>query len=227
MVAAVPEGLPALATLAQVAAARRLAGNNALVRNPRALEALGRVDQICFDKTGTLTQNSISMVLVSDGSRRTATRRADDVRPVRPRCGDPGDSGGQRQRRASPCHRPGHHRRCRPGSRRRHRRRRRLEADRRDPVRIPPGLPRRHRQRSWWQADDLGQGSARGRAAAVRSAGAGWLGHATRQAGARGPARRGRSAAVDEGCGCSRSPKSIVAATTELDPDSLAGAISN
>ncbi len=69
MVAAVPEGLPALATLSQVAAARRLARNNALVRNPRALEALGRVDQICFDKTGTLTENSISLVLVSiDGT---------------------------------------------------------------------------------------------------------------------------------------------------------------
>jgi cation-transporting ATPase I len=65
MVAAVPEGLPALATLSQVAAARRLADKNALVRNPRALEALGRVDQMCFDKTGTLTENSISLVLVS------------------------------------------------------------------------------------------------------------------------------------------------------------------
>ncbi len=65
MVAAVPEGLPALATLAQVASARRLAGKNALVRNPRAIEAIGRVDQVCFDKTGTLTQNAISLVLVS------------------------------------------------------------------------------------------------------------------------------------------------------------------
>ena len=65
MVAAVPEGLPALATLSQVAAARRLADKSALVRNPRALEALGRVDQMCFDKTGTLTENSISLVLVS------------------------------------------------------------------------------------------------------------------------------------------------------------------
>jgi len=51
MVAAVPEGLPTLATITQVAAARRLASRNALVRNPRALEALGRVDQVCFDKT--------------------------------------------------------------------------------------------------------------------------------------------------------------------------------
>ncbi len=67
MVAAIPEGLPALATLAQVAAARRLASRNALVRNPRAIEALGRVNQICFDKTGTLTQGTMSLVSVSDG----------------------------------------------------------------------------------------------------------------------------------------------------------------
>ncbi len=67
MVAAVPEGLPTLATIAQIASARRLAARGALVRNPRALEALGRVDQICFDKTGTLTQNSISLVSIFVG----------------------------------------------------------------------------------------------------------------------------------------------------------------
>jgi cation-transporting ATPase I len=67
IVAAVPEGLPALATLAQVASARRLASRNALVRNPRAIEALGRVDQVCFDKTGTLTEGKISLAAVSDG----------------------------------------------------------------------------------------------------------------------------------------------------------------
>lgn len=67
MVAAVPEGLPALATVSQLAAARRLAGRNALVRNPRAIEALGRVDQVCFDKTGTLTEGEVSVVCVSDG----------------------------------------------------------------------------------------------------------------------------------------------------------------
>jgi cation-transporting ATPase I len=69
-VAAVPEGLPTLATITQVAAARRLASRNALVRNPRALEALGRVDQVCFDKTGTLTQGMISLACVSDGVRQ-------------------------------------------------------------------------------------------------------------------------------------------------------------
>ena len=77
-VAAVPEGLPVLATLAQVAASRRLAQRNALVRNPRALEALGRVDQICFDKTGTLTHGSISLAAVSDGEHAVSASALDD-----------------------------------------------------------------------------------------------------------------------------------------------------
>ncbi|MFZ2175980.1 MAG: HAD-IC family P-type ATPase, partial [Rhodococcus sp. (in: high G+C Gram-positive bacteria)] len=58
-VAAVPEGLPLVATLAQQAAARRLARSNVLVRAPRSVEALGRVDVVCFDKTGTLSENRL------------------------------------------------------------------------------------------------------------------------------------------------------------------------
>ncbi|MBO0823105.1 MAG: HAD-IC family P-type ATPase, partial [Actinobacteria bacterium] len=46
-VASVPEGLPFLVTAAQLASARRLAGRGALVRNPRTIEALGRVDVLC------------------------------------------------------------------------------------------------------------------------------------------------------------------------------------
>ncbi|MEU7769202.1 cation-translocating P-type ATPase [Nocardia sp. NPDC049190] len=68
-VAAVPEGLPFAATVAQLAAARRLSGRNVLVRTPRTLEALGRVTTICFDKTGTLTEGRIQLHRVSDGSR--------------------------------------------------------------------------------------------------------------------------------------------------------------
>ncbi len=73
MVAAVPEGLPLLATVAQLAAAKRLAGRGVLVRNPRTIEALGRVDVLCFDKTGTLTAGRIALQGVSDGQtlRRT------------------------------------------------------------------------------------------------------------------------------------------------------------
>jgi len=61
-VAAVPEGLPLVATLAQLAAAQRLSRRGVLVRTPRAVEALGRVQTVCFDKTGTLTENRLRVV---------------------------------------------------------------------------------------------------------------------------------------------------------------------
>ncbi|MGV0734465.1 HAD-IC family P-type ATPase [Mycolicibacter sinensis] len=61
-VAAVPEGLPLVATLAQLAAAQRLSKHGVLVRTPRAVEALGRIDTVCFDKTGTLTENRLKVV---------------------------------------------------------------------------------------------------------------------------------------------------------------------
>ena len=75
-VAAVPEGLTVLATLSQLAAARRLSEVGALVRDPRAVEALGRVDVLCADKTGTLTEGKIRLSHVSDGARGA---RADDL----------------------------------------------------------------------------------------------------------------------------------------------------
>jgi cation-transporting P-type ATPase I len=60
-VAAVPEGLPLVATVAQAASARRLSRRGVLVRSSRTLEALGRVDVVCFDKTGTLTQGRLAV----------------------------------------------------------------------------------------------------------------------------------------------------------------------
>ena len=68
-VASVPEGLPLLATAAQLAAARRLSLRGALVRNPRCIEALGRVDVIGLDKTGTLTQGHLDLVGITRGQR--------------------------------------------------------------------------------------------------------------------------------------------------------------
>lgn len=63
-VAAVPEGMPLVATLAQAASARRLTTFGALVRVPRSVEALGRVDVVCFDKTGTLSENRLRVAQV-------------------------------------------------------------------------------------------------------------------------------------------------------------------
>ncbi|MGW0732440.1 HAD-IC family P-type ATPase [Streptomyces sp. NPDC002851] len=69
-VAAVPEGLPFVATVAELAAARRLSTRNTLVRSATTIEALGRTDVLCFDKTGTLTEGRISLQQVSDGRDR-------------------------------------------------------------------------------------------------------------------------------------------------------------
>jgi cation-transporting P-type ATPase I len=69
-VAAIPEGLPFVATIAQLSASKRLSKRNILVRDPRAMEALGRVDIVCFDKTGTLTEGRIRLRAVSDGRQR-------------------------------------------------------------------------------------------------------------------------------------------------------------
>ncbi|MER5393980.1 cation-translocating P-type ATPase, partial [Saccharopolyspora sp. NPDC002686] len=77
-VAAVPEGVPFVATLAELAAARRLAGRGVLVRSPATIEALGRVDALCFDKTGTLTQGRIALGQVSDGRTAQSTSDLDE-----------------------------------------------------------------------------------------------------------------------------------------------------
>ncbi|MFI6013842.1 HAD-IC family P-type ATPase [Streptomyces sp. NPDC051243] len=74
-VAAVPEGLPFVATVAELAAARRLSTRDTLVRSASTIEALGRTDVLCFDKTGTLTEGRISLQQVSDGLERGAPDR--------------------------------------------------------------------------------------------------------------------------------------------------------
>jgi cation-transporting P-type ATPase I len=76
-VAAVPEGMPLVATLAQAASARRLTEYGALVRIPRSVEALGRVDVVCFDKTGTLSENRLRVAQVHpvDGYTREEVLR--------------------------------------------------------------------------------------------------------------------------------------------------------
>jgi Ca2+-transporting ATPase len=84
--AAVPEGLPAAATINFAMGINRMRKNRVLIRHLQAVETLGAVQVICMDKTGTLTLNQMTVQQLHMGGIRVLLRNGtllnDDGTPI-------------------------------------------------------------------------------------------------------------------------------------------------
>ena len=72
--AAVPEGLPAAATINFALGITNMRQHRVLIRHLQAVETLGAVQTVCLDKTGTLTRNRMTVVRIHSGSKSLSVR---------------------------------------------------------------------------------------------------------------------------------------------------------
>jgi Ca2+-transporting ATPase len=78
---AVPEGLPAAATINFALGITNMRKKGVLVRRLQAVETLGAVQTICLDKTGTITENRMSVTRIYSGLRRYDVQKTEIVLP--------------------------------------------------------------------------------------------------------------------------------------------------
>ena len=70
-VAAIPEGLPAIATIVIAIGIKRIVEDKIIIKDSEALEWLGKTNVICADKTGVLTRNKMQLSKIFDGDKLT------------------------------------------------------------------------------------------------------------------------------------------------------------